>query len=310
MWTLAGWTRGCCSSALPTWPRSEARDRHGVGRRWLAPALAAVLASTLATAARATDEIQVYNAGIAAVGQFTIQQHLNYTPLGLKEPPFPGGFPSNHALNGTPEFAYGLTDWWELGLYLPFAVQNNQFLSDAFKVRSLFVVPHAEQQPFFYGVNFELSNPTPRFSQSRWALETRPIIGVRNAEWEFIVNPIVDASFGRFGEVDFLPAARLARRLDKELFVGLEYYSDLGQFGHFGKLSEQQHTLFAVTDFKVWDIDVNLGVGYGMTPASDRWVVKGILGYAFPAPGGPEPTGQQQRLVNPMSRASVRLNQP
>jgi hypothetical protein len=40
--------------------------------------------------AKATDEIQVYNAGIAEVGQFTIQQHLNYIPLGVKDPPFPG----------------------------------------------------------------------------------------------------------------------------------------------------------------------------------------------------------------------------
>ena len=69
--------------------------------------------------ANATDEIQVYNAGIAAVGQFTIQQHLNYIPLGVKDPPFPGGLISNNSINGTPEFAYGLTDWWELGLYLP-----------------------------------------------------------------------------------------------------------------------------------------------------------------------------------------------
>jgi hypothetical protein len=44
----------------------------------------------LAAPARATDEIQVYNAGIAAPGQFTIQQHMNYVGLGIKQPPFPG----------------------------------------------------------------------------------------------------------------------------------------------------------------------------------------------------------------------------
>ena len=298
-------------------PRSSRRqqDVRGRSRRGGAGsvqgwAATAALIAGLATPAHAADEIQVYNAGIAATGQFTIEQHLNYTPLGLKEPPFPGGFPSNHALNGTPEFAYGVTEWWELGLYLPFAVQNDQFLSNAFKVRSLFVAPHADQRSFFYGVNFELSNPTPPFCQCRWALETRPIIGVRNAEWEFIVNPIVDSSFGRFGEVDFLPAARLARKLDKELSIGFEYYSDLGEFGHFGKVAEQQHNLFAVTDFKVGEIDVNFGVGYGLTPASDRWIVKGILGYAFPVPGGGEATEQRQTLVNPMSRSAMRLNQP
>ena len=42
---------------------------------------------------------------------------------------------------------------------------------------------------------------------------------------------------------------------------------------------------FSVTDFKVKDIDVELGVGYGFTPGSDRLVVKAIIGYAFPVPG-------------------------
>src|SRR5215471_15569206 len=41
--------------------------------------------------AYATGEIQVYNAEIAEVGQWTIQQHLNYTFLGPTVPTFPGG---------------------------------------------------------------------------------------------------------------------------------------------------------------------------------------------------------------------------
>jgi hypothetical protein len=77
-------------------------------------------------------------------------------------------------LNGTPEFAYGVTDWWELGLYLPFAVQNQQFLSNGFKLRTLFVSPHAEQHNFFYGVNFEFSYEMSKFAQTRFAMEVRP----------------------------------------------------------------------------------------------------------------------------------------
>jgi hypothetical protein len=119
-------------------------------RRNLSVLAGAVVSIVLAPPARATDEIQVYNAGIAAVGQFTIQQHLNYIPLGVKDPPFPGGLVSNHSINGTPEFAYGVTDWWEVGLYLPFAIQNQQFLSDAFKLRTLFVSPNADKRDFFY----------------------------------------------------------------------------------------------------------------------------------------------------------------
>jgi hypothetical protein len=263
-------------------------------------------------AASATDEIQVYNAAIAAVGQFTIEQHLNYVAGGQTNPPYPGGLASNHSLNGTPEFAYGVTDWWEVGLYLPFSITNQQFYSDAFKLRTLFVSPHADQRDFFYGVNFELSNETPPFAQTRFALEIRPIIGIRNTEYEFIVNPIVDIGFGKYGETDFAPAARIAKKLGPDLYAGLEYYADFGKIGDFPRLAEQQHSLFAVTDFKFGAFDVDLGVGYGLTPTSDRWVAKMIIGYAFPVPGSNANASEPAIAgpVNPMAHASQRTFQP
>ena len=229
------------------------------------------------------DEIQVYNAEIADVGQWTIQQHLNYAFVGQSQPEVPGGFASNRALQGTPELAYGITKWWEIGFYLPFAINGDGILSDGAKIRNLFVVPDAAKRSFFYGVNFELGYETPKFSATPWTLEIRPIIGVRNKEWEFIVNPIVDLSFGSSqGEADFLPAVRLARNLGQDRFVGLEYYAYFGKIGDFLPLKQQSQQLFAVTDFKVDKIDVQLGTGFGFTPGSDRFIVKAIFGYAFP----------------------------
>ncbi len=231
------------------------------------------------------DEIQVYNAEIASVGQWTYQQHLNYAPIGQNQPVVPGGLVSNHALQGTPEFAYGLTEWWEAGFYLPFAINGDgQFLSDGAKIRSLFVVPDAAKRSFFYGVNFELGYELPRFSSVPWNLEIRPIIGVRNKEWEFIVNPIVDVGFGSSGESDFAPAARLARNLGEDRYVGLEYYADFGKIGSFLPLQQQSQQLFVVTDFKIGRIDMELGAGYGFTTGSDRFTLKAIIGYAFAAP--------------------------
>src|SRR5580692_2983144 len=206
--------------------------------RFYAGALAAAGIFALLTAAsrpalaadQVHDEIQVYNAEIAAVGQWTYQQHLNYAPVGQTQPDVPGGFSSNKSLQGTPEFAYGVTDWWEAGFYLPFAVSGDgQFLSDGAKLRSLFVVPDAAKRNFFYGINFELSYELPRFASTPWGLEIRPIIGVRNKEWEFIVNPIIDLSLGADGEADFAPALRLARNLGGDRFIGLEYYADFGK---------------------------------------------------------------------------------
>ena len=87
------------------------------------------------------DEIQVYNAEIAEVGQWTSSApqlrlyRANCSRISLADS-------SRNSLNGTPEFAYGITDWWELGFYAPFAVDSGgQFLSDGAKIRNLFVVP-------------------------------------------------------------------------------------------------------------------------------------------------------------------------
>jgi hypothetical protein len=226
-----------------------------------------------------TDEIQVYNAEIAKVGQWTLQFHFNYAIKGLKEPDFEGGIIPNHALNGTPELAYGVTEWWEIGFYAPYAMdQAGEFSSNAGKIRSLFVPPNAAKREFFYGVNFEVSYATPRFSETRWNMEIRPIIGCRKNEVEFIVNTIVDIGFGTNGDVTFTPAARLARNFGENFALGIEYYTGLGPLQNFVPFNNQQHNIYAVTDFKIGRWDVNAGIGYGLTSASDRWMAKMIIG--------------------------------
>ena len=67
-------------------------------------ALVAIASRPALAADQVHDEIQVYNAEIAGVGQWTYQQHLNYAGIGQNQPEVPSGFSSNHALQGTPEF--------------------------------------------------------------------------------------------------------------------------------------------------------------------------------------------------------------
>ena len=53
-------------------------------------------------------------------------------------------------------------------------------------------------------------------------------------------------------------------------------------------------------------IDVNFAVGCGLTPVSERWIVKTILGYAFPVPGSGASGSDRAPIgpVNPMSPAT------
>lgn len=232
--------------------------------------------------AYATDEIQVYNAEIADPGQFTLQQHLNYVWNGTTKPDFPGGFGSNHTLNGTPELAYGVTEWFELGAYMPFSFDaDGTYRPGGVKIRQLFVSPHAEKRVFFYGLNVEWSYVTPSFSPNPVGLELRPILGVRDRGWEFIVNPIYDVEIGPKPTSSFAPAARLAHSVAEDVWIGVEYYTDLGPLGTFSPSDSQQQNLFGVVDFKAAGFDVNLGLGFGLTGGSDGIVAKMIIGRAL-----------------------------
>ena len=264
---------------------------------------AVVLLAASTVSARAADEIQVYNAEIAKVGQWTFQLHSNYAFIGRKEPDFPGGLVPNHALQGTGEWAWGITDWWEMGFYTPYAVdQELTPYSNAGKIRQLFVIPNAAEREFFYGVNFEFSYAMPQFSETRWNLEIRPIVGWRKGDYEFIINPIVDLGFGQNGGAEFVPAARFARKLGENLAVGVEYYTDLGPLQSWLPFNQQQHNVYAVVDFKIGRFDVNAGVGYGLTPGSDRLMYKMIIGTDLTEGVSDKSSEESKTLRRPESR--------
>ncbi|HEY2532465.1 MAG TPA: hypothetical protein VGJ20_31795 [Xanthobacteraceae bacterium] len=231
-----------------------------------------------------TDEIQVYNAEIAAPGIFNLTWHNNYTPSGRTLPDFPGGIVPNHTLNGVTEWAYGVTDWFEAGLYFPlYSVSGpGSFTYNGFKVRTLFVEPDAANQRFFYGVNFEFSFNTAHWDPSKYTQEIRPILGWHLGAVDVIVNPILDNSYKGFSRLDFAPATRVAYNFNKTWAIAAEEYDDFGPPLHgFNAPQQQQHQLFAVFDFngKPWAVEG--GIGVGLNNATDHLVLKLILSRDF-----------------------------
>ena len=234
----------------------------------------------LAPPAKAVDEIQVYTGDVAAPREWALLQHLNYGFTRRKDADR-SSINAFRTVNGTPELAYGVTDWYEAGLYLPFAARDDRFFPGGFKVRNLFVSPNAAERTFFYGINTEISWAPQRFSRSRWNVEFRPILGLNLGRWQIVTNPIVGLGLGGKQPDAFLPANRIFYTVQEDLAVGIETYSDMGSFGHFGKFNQQAHQVFAAADFTLFGLDVNFGVGRGLTPASDRWMVKTIIGVSF-----------------------------
>jgi hypothetical protein len=235
------------------------------------------------TAYAQTDEIQVYDATINELGQFSVELHNNYTPIGRKLPDFVGGIVPNQTLNGVPEWASGVVDWLELGAYLPLYswTGNRRFLIDGAKLRAEFVVPRAQERSFFYSVNLELSFNARYWEPTRNSGEIRPIIGVRIGPVDLIANPILDTLFQGLGSLDFAPAARVAYNLSESWAAAFEHYADYSQLSHFEPLSRQRQTLFAVVDDKADPVSVEFGIGHGFTAASDTLVLKMIVSHDF-----------------------------
>ena len=239
--------------------------------------IVAIVALAAPRAFAQTDEIQVYDASIADPGKFNLTWHNNFTPDGQKTPAFPGAIIADRSFNGVTEWAYGVAPWFELGLYLPLysISQGHGPTINGGKVRLLFVRPHAADHLFFYGANFEFSYNATYWDHRRFTSEIRPIFGWHLHPVDIIINPILDNSFhGGFPNLDFAPAARIAYNFTPKLALAVESYSDVGPLRAVLPTKLESHQVWGVFDRDTKIGSFEAGVGFGVTPASDKVTLK------------------------------------
>jgi hypothetical protein len=292
--------QACRSCRFPGTPRRRA------GAHVAAAATAATLAAVLALAADARVasagdpfEIQVYDGTANAPLVPGLELHLNHWATGNTE-----FAPPEAALHGqfhaTLEPSLGILPWWELGAYLQGAVRTDQGVVDwaGAKLRSKFVTPEGWHPHWRLGLNFEVSSLPTTYDHDRWGSEIRPIVAWHDEDWLFAFNPILDqplAGSDASQGPSFQPALKVARTIGP-IAVGFEYYATLGPLSAILPWKDQEQQVFEVVDLiSVKHFELNVGVGEGLTEASEGVVFKAILGYEFersetPAPratGGP-----------------------
>jgi hypothetical protein len=234
--------------------------------------------------ARAVDafEIQVYDGTADPPGVPGIEAHINGVPDG-RTTATPPELPPDGQFHLTFEPSLGMTPIWEIGGYLQTALlPDGDFRFAGVKLRSKLIVPSGLLPPNLrLGCNFEVSYLPVAFERERWGGEIRPIIAWEDARWSFAVNPIVDLSFTG-GAPDLEPAAMALIKVRQVVSVGFEYYAALGPLTSPSPFGAQQHTLFEVVNLlAVRDFELNVGVGEGLTAASNAVTLKAIVGYAF-----------------------------
>ena len=242
------------------------------------PVVAALFLLAAPTAFAQTDEIQVYDAEIADKGVVNLMIHTNFIPIGRKTPDFPGAIIPNNSVNGAAEWAYGVASWFEQGLYLPVYSLNSDGRGtsyNGFKLRELFVRPKAAEHRFFYGVNFEFSVNQTYWEPKRITSEIRPIVGLHLHPVDLIFNPILDTDYtGGFRNLQFNPATRIAYNLPHQWAVAVEEYAGFGPLGQFDTIHNQFQEVWAVVDHNTKLVNIETGVGFGVTAGSDRVTFK------------------------------------
>lgn len=254
--------------------------RAGITR--LAAMILLVTASNLAWAA--PEEIQVYMDEMNAPREVGLDVHSSYVFSGSKVPDYSGAQAPRHVFRVTPEFSYGLTPELELGAYvLSSRDSSGNSAIDGQKLRLKYIAPKNPGQAYFVGANLEIGRVEHRLDENPWNAELKGILGYRTDRWTFAANPNIGWKIS--GPVPS-PASldldfRIAYRTDQGHQIGIESYNELGEIRHLGHFNQHSQTLYAVVDASIHGWDINLGLGRGLSSASDRLLLKLIVSVPF-----------------------------
>ncbi len=185
------------------------------------------------------------------------------------------------------EAEYGLTDHLSLAGYLDFEdAHGGDFEFTRGRVEARYRFAQRYDWPVNLGLYAEYYFPRHDFSDSQ-ELETRIIADKDFNDYRVALNAIFSkdtTGSESSSQVRGSVAAGVYWRRFFNFQPGLEYYADFGELGKIPSLGDQHHTIFATVDWRwsknwVW----HLGVGKGLTDASDDVVVKSMLTYEFNA---------------------------
>lgn len=238
----------------------------------LAP-LALLLLPLLATAA--PDDFRVLSDRVTEEGEKELELQAAFTK------------PPRHEDNRAPvlqtllEASWGVAPLVEISLQLPAVRLGGNWHLTGINLETQFV-SRQNEPGFYWGARIELARATPIDEPRVWGTEWRPILGYRAGPWHFIANPGFDVPLsGTERSVIFEPYAKIARRVDEETHVGIEYFAEAGPLRRFWPANERSEWLLAVVDSQIAGTEVHFGIGKGLTSGSDTWVMKMRVAHAL-----------------------------
>ena len=226
-------------------------------------------------------EIQVYNSSTTPKGYTLFELHSNFTPVGNKQYS-DKIFPSDKILHETLEITHGFSDFFEVGFYFFNAIGSDGRTGYAGShIRPRFSVPESLDLPVGLSLSFEMGYQKIGFFGNHWLFEIHPIIDKEFGSFYISVNPVFDWNIDRH-DFEFNPCMQVSGKINAKADLGFEWYSGYGQVQNFLSWGEQHQVLFLATNINFgnrWEF--NAGVGRGLNPSNDPWIIKCIVGKGF-----------------------------
>ena len=183
-------------------------------------------------------------------------------------------------VQGLAELSYGLSKHWELSLQLPASRVSGTTNGNGANVELTYIAPRDAESGIYWGGRVEFGRARPISEPATWEAEWRPILGYQRGDWHAVLNVGMAAALtGEDRQVDFEPSAKLAYRAVQTVSVGVEYYLSAGPLAHPRPRGLRQEVGLLVLDANVGELDVNFGVGKGLTSGSDKTVLKLLLSW-------------------------------
>jgi hypothetical protein len=227
-------------------------------------------------------EIQVYASQTQPVGSTMFELHSNYTLNGITSSKN-GVFPANHSLHETLEITTGITSIFETGFYLfTNYTPGHGYQIVGTHIRPRIMAPADWGIPFGLSLSLEAGYQKPAYSDDTWSLEIRPIIDKQWGKFYASFNPTLGISLKSHynnSVPTFEPNLKLFYNILENAALGIEYYGDMGSLNRFDPGSQQNQALFLAYDLQNNDKwELNIGAGFGLTPATDPFIIKCIIG--------------------------------
>jgi hypothetical protein len=191
-----------------------------------------------------------------------------------------------YQVHETLEATYGLTPHIEIGQYFATAkLSNGNYEYAGSRTKMHFGVAESDSWPLQIGGNIELDYMRRAAEDNPLTLELRPIVEKRIGGLLLIANLAFEKPFrgpGTHKGMTFAPSGEISYDLLPWVSPALEYYGDMGAVEHLPAADLQQHFLVPALNLHLMPkLELNLGVGFGLTRASNGVFLKSIVGWSF-----------------------------